>query len=246
MNVNKSLAGRVALVTGAGKGIGAACTLALANAGAHVIAIARTGTDLDRLVTHMPERIEAWVGDVTGTDLPARIEALERLDIVVNNAGANRPQPVEAVTDEALSQLLDLNVRAAFVIARSAVRVMLRTGDGGSLVFMSSQMGHVGAPNRSVYCASKHAIEGMAKAMAVELAARGIRVNTIAPTFVETPMTRPMLEDPGFRDSVLGSIPLGRLATPEEIAAAVVFLASGDAGMITGTSLRVDGGWTAR
>lgn len=246
MNVNKSLAGRVALVTGAGKGIGAACTLALANAGARVIAVARTATDLDRVVNQLPGRIEGWVGDVTGTDLPARIEALERLDIVVNNAGVNRPQPVEEVTDEALSELLDLNVRAAFVIARSAIRVMLRTGAGGSLVFMSSQMGHVGASNRSVYCATKHAVEGMAKAMAVELAPRGIRVNTVAPTFVETPMTRPMLEDPVFRDSVLGSIPMGRLASPEEIAAAVVFLASGDAGMITGTSLRVDGGWTAR
>ncbi|MCC5869172.1 MAG: SDR family oxidoreductase [Gammaproteobacteria bacterium] len=246
MNTNESLAGRVALVTGAGKGIGAACTLALAHAGAHVIAVARTASDVDQLVNQMPDRIEGWVGDVTGTDVPARIEALERLDILVNNAGTNRPQPVAEVTDEALAQVLDLNIRAAFVIARSAVRVMLRAGHGGSLVFMSSQMGHVGAPDRSVYCASKHAVEGMAKAMAVELAPRGIRVNTVAPTFVETPMTRPMLDDPAFRDSVLGSIPMGRLATPEEIAAAVVFLASGDAGMVTGTSLRVDGGWTAR
>lgn len=246
MNANESLAGRVALVTGAGKGIGAACTLALASAGARVIAVSRTATDLDQVVSQLPDRIEGWVGDVTGTDLPARIEALERLDVLVNNAGTNRPQPVEDVTDEALAELLDLNVRAAFVIARSAIRVMLRAGHGGSLVFMSSQMGHVGAVNRSVYCASKHAVEGMAKAMAVELAPRGIRVNTVAPTFVETPMTRPMLEDPAFRESVLGSIPMGRLATPQEIAAAVVFLASGDAGMITGTSLRVDGGWTAR
>lgn len=245
MTSNEQLAGRVALVTGAGKGIGAACVLALADAGARVIAIARTAEDLEHLASLRPGRIDAWTGDVTGAELPARIEALDQLDILVNNAGTNRPQPVVEVTDEALAQLLDLNVRAAFVIARSAVRAMLRAGRGGTLVFMSSQMGHVGARNRSVYCATKHAVEGMAKAMAVELAPSGIRVNTVAPTFVETPMTKPMLEDPVFRDSVLGNIPIGRLATPDGIAAAVVFLASGAAGMVTGTSLRVDGGWTA-
>ncbi len=246
MTSDRSLAGRVALVTGAGRGIGAACVLALADAGAQVIAVARTTADLTALARLRPGRVDAWEGDVTGAELPARIEALGQLDVLVNNAGTNRPQPVAEVTDEALADVLDLNVRAAFVIARSAVRAMLRAGRGGSLVFMSSQMGHVGAPNRSVYCATKHAVEGMAKAMAVELAPRGIRVNTVAPTFVETPMTRPMLQDPAFRDSVLGSIPMGRLATPEEIAATVVFLASADAAMVTGTSLRVDGGWTAR
>ncbi len=246
MTSNGPLAGRVALVTGAGRGIGAACVLALADAGARVIAVARTSADLKELASLRAGRIEGWTGDVTGAELPARIEALGQLDVLVNNAGTNRPQPVAEVTDEALSQVLDLNIRAAFVIARSAVRAMARAGRGGSLVFMSSQMGHVGAPNRSVYCASKHAVEGMSKAMAVELAPSGIRVNTVAPTFVETPMTRPMLEDPAFRDAVLGSIPMGRLATPQEIAAAVVFLASDDAAMITGTSLRVDGGWTAR
>ena len=246
MTGNNSLAGRVAIVTGAGKGIGAACALALAGLGARVIAVARTAEDLERLSARSSRQIECWVGDVTGSEIAARIEALDQLDVLVNNAGTNRPQPVEEVDDETLARVLDLNVRAAFVIARSAVRAMLRAGQGGSLVFMSSQMGHVGAVNRSVYCASKHAVEGMAKAMAVELAPHGIRVNTVAPTFVETPMTRPMLEDPVFRDAVLGSIPLGRLATPEEIAAAVMFLASDAAAMVTGTSLRVDGGWTAR
>jgi NAD(P)-dependent dehydrogenase (short-subunit alcohol dehydrogenase family) len=137
-------------------------------------------------------------------------------------------------------------VRAAFAVTQRAVRRLLAEGRRGVVINVTSQMGHVGAANRSVYCASKHALEGLTKALAVELAPAGIRVVSVAPTFVDTPMTRPMFEDSGFRSEVLSSIPLGRLGAPDDVAAAVVFLAGEGASMITGTSLLVDGGWTAR
>ncbi|HEM45621.1 MAG TPA: SDR family oxidoreductase, partial [Alphaproteobacteria bacterium] len=146
---------------------------------------------------------------------------------------------------EALDRVLDINVRAAFLVAQGAARIMAR-GDGGAIVNMSSQMGHVGGAKRTVYCTTKFAIEGLTKSMALDLAAHGIRVNAVAPTFIETPMTRPMLDDPGFRDQVLSMIPVGKVGTPVDVAAAVVFLASPAAALITGTSLLVDGGWTAR
>jgi NAD(P)-dependent dehydrogenase (short-subunit alcohol dehydrogenase family) len=240
----RGLEGQVALVTGAGRGLGRACALALSAAGAEVIAVARTAGDLESLAGEAPGPVQAWVEDASGDALLGRIEALERLDVLVNNAGTNRPQPFLEVTDEALDLLLDLNVRAAFRIARSAARVMVRRRSG-SIVHMSSQMGHVGSPRRTVYCATKHALEGLSRAMAVELAERGIRVNTVAPTFTDTPMTRPMFEDPAFKDFVLGMIPMGRIATVDEVAAAVLYLASPASAMVTGTSLRVDGGWTA-
>ena len=182
--------------------------------------------------------------DATGDALLGRIEALERLDILVNNAGTNHPQPFLEVTDEALDGMLDLNVRAAFRVARSAARVMMRH-ESGSIVNMSSQMGHVGSPRRTVYCMTKHGIEGLTKAMAVELGPHGIRVNTVSPTFIETPLTRPFLEDPKFAEFVTGMIAMKRLGTVDEVAAAVLYLASPASGIVTGTSLRVDGGWTA-
>jgi len=240
----RGIEGQVALVTGAGRGLGRACALALSEAGARVIGVARTEQELEQLAADAAGPVEAWCDDVTGDALLERIEALARLDVLVNNAGTNRPQPFLEVTDDALDSLLALNVRAAYRVARSAARVMAKAGRG-SIIHMSSQMGHVGSPQRSVYCMTKHAIEGLSKAMAVELAPMGIRVNTVAPTFVDTPMTRPYFENRAFADFVMRMIPARRLGTLEEVAAAVVYLASPASGIVTGTSLRLDGGWTA-
>ncbi|MDH3578071.1 MAG: SDR family oxidoreductase [Gammaproteobacteria bacterium] len=239
------LEGQVALVTGAGRGIGRACAEALAHAGADVIAVARSESDLANLRAHPTGRIDTWAADVTDDKLLARIEAVEGLSILVNNAGGNRPQAFLDVDTESLDFVIGLNVRAAFRVAQAATRAMLAQRIQGSIVNMSSQMGHVGSPKRTVYCMSKHAVEGLTKAMAVELAPNGIRVNTVAPTFVETPLTKPMLDDPEFREFVMGMIPLKKLASLDDVAAAVLYLASPNAGMVTGHSLRVDGGWTA-
>ena len=236
--------GHVALVTGAGRGLGRACAIALSAAGARIIAISRTAAELESLAEEAPGPVETWVEDATGDALLARIEALDRLDALVNNAGTNQPQPFLEVTDAALDTMLDLNVRAAFRVARSAARAMMKRGSG-SIVNMSSQMGHVGSPRRTVYCMTKHAVEGLTKAMAVELGPHGIRVNTVSPTFIETPLTRPFLEDPKFSEFVMGMIAMKRLGTVDEVAAAVLYLASPASGIVTGTSLRVDGGWTA-
>lgn len=240
------LRGQTALVTGAGRGIGRACAEALADAGAQVIAVARTAADLDSLREARPGLVETWREDVTATAFHDRVEALSRLDILVNNAGANTPQPLAEVDDATLQSVLKLNVEAAFRTARAAVRVMLRQKTGGAIINMSSQMGHVGCANRTVYCMTKHALEGLTRAMAVELAPHGIRVNAVAPTFTETSLTRPMLKKPEFNEFVMERIPMGKLPQVEDIAAAVLFLASSRARMITGDSLRVDGGWTAQ
>ena len=240
----RGIGGQVALVTGAGRGLGRACALALSGAGARIVAVSRTEAELASLAGEATGPVETWVEDATGDALLRRIEGLDRLDILVNNAGTNHPQPFLEVTDEALDGMLDLNVRAAFRVARSAARVMTRHGSG-SIVNMSSQMGHVGSPRRTVYCMTKHGIEGLTKAMAVELGPHGIRVNTVSPTFIETPLTRPFLEDPKFVEFVTGMIAMKRLGTVDEVAAAVLYLASPASGIVTGTSLRVDGGWTA-
>ena len=240
----RGIDGHVALVTGAGRGLGRACAIALSAAGARIIAISRTAAELESLAEEAPGPVETWVEDATGDALLARIEALDRLDALVNNAGTNQPQPFLEVTDAALDTMLDLNVRAAFRVARSAARAMMKRGSG-SIVNMSSQMGHVGSPRRTVYCMTKHAVEGLTKAMAVELGPHGIRVNTVSPTFIETPLTRPFLEDPQFSEFVMGMIAMKRLGTVDEVAAAVLYLASPASGIVTGTSLRVDGGWTA-
>jgi len=185
------LDGRTAVVTGAGRGLGRACALALARSGARVLAVARTATDLAALAAEA-DGIEPWVADVTDDAFLARLESLPALDVLVNNAGTNTPQPFVDVEDAVLDRMLDLNVRAAFRASRAAARAMLRTGRGGSIIHMTSQMGHVGSPRRTVYCMTKHALEGLTKAMAVELAPQAIRVNSVAPTFVETDLTRPM------------------------------------------------------
>ena len=240
------LNGELALVTGAGRGIGRGIAEGLADAGARVIAVARSADELAEVAQHSSRRIEAWQGDVTDDELLARIEALPELSILINNAGGNRPQAFAEVDDESLDFVIDLNVRAAFRVARAAVRSMLASGTAGSIVHMSSQMGHVGSPHRSVYCMTKHAIEGLTKAMAVELAPSGIRVNAVAPTFVETPLTRPMLDDPDFREWVFDRIPMDKLGTIDDVVSAVLYLVSPRAGIVTGHSLKVDGGWTAQ
>ena len=244
------LDGLTALVTGAGRGLGEACAIALAEAGAKLIIMSRTEDDL----LDLKHRIEAFGGaakvsicDAAAPEQIAKIvPKLGRIDILVNNAGTNIPEPFLDVSLSNLDTILNLNVRGAFVMAQIVVRGMIERGHSGSIIHMSSQMGHVGAPNRTVYCASKHAIEGLTKAMGVELAPHGIRVNSVGPTFIETPLSRPFFEDEAFAKDTLGRIPMGKLGSVEDVADAVVYLASPASGMVTGSSLVVDGGWTAR
>jgi NAD(P)-dependent dehydrogenase (short-subunit alcohol dehydrogenase family) len=245
------LSGLTVLVTGASGGIGRATALALAECGAALVLLARTPPSLGELAALIEQRPAARVttiaADVKDTAaVRDSIRTLPRLDALVNNAGRNIPQLLGEVDETNFDAIFDLNVRAAFFVAQACVAKFREHGKGGSIVNVSSQMGHVGAARRTVYCASKHAIEGMTKAMAVELAVEGIRVNSICPTFVSTPMTAPMFEDPAFRAEVLAKIPLGRLASVEEVAAAIVFLLSPAASLITGSSLLIDGGWTAQ
>lgn len=243
------LDGRRALVTGAGRGIGLAAAAALAQAGAHVTLAARTGAEIEAGAAAIREaggQAEAAVLDVSDLGaVEAFFAARPAFHVLVNNAGTNRPKPMWEVTSEDYDAVLDLNVKSAFFVAQNAVKAMLRDGVAGSLIHMGSQMGHVGGPRRSLYCASKWAVEGMNKAFALDLAPHGIRSNTIAPTFIETPMTKPFFEDKAFLDSVLAKIKLGRLGQVEDLMGPVLFLASDASALITGTSLIVDGGWTA-
>ena len=243
------LDGRTALVTGAGRGIGRAIALALAAAGAELVLVSRTKSQLDEVAREIASaggKARVAPFDVTDTGaMRTAFASLGHLDILVNNAGLNRPQPFLEVDEATLDQLLTLNVRAAFLVAQAAARLMAANG-GGVIINVSSQMGHVGSElNRTVYVMTKHAVEGLTKAMAVELAPKGVRVVSIAPTFITTPLTKPFFEDPVFRKWVLDRIPLGRLGTVEEVAQAVVFLASPAASLVTGSALLVDGGWTA-
>ena len=235
---------QLALVTGAGRGIGRACAEGLATAGARVIAVARSEADLADVAAHASGRVQTICADVNDDAFIETIAGMQGLSILINNAGGNRPQPFVDVDSESLDFMLTLNVRAAFRVAQAAAQAMLAQNTPGSIVNMSSQMGHIGSPNRTVYCMTKHAIEGLTKAMAVELAPNGIRVNSVAPTFVETPLTKPMLDDPEFKEFVFGMIPLKKLATYDDIVNAVLYLVG--AGMVTGHSLKVDGGWTAQ
>jgi NAD(P)-dependent dehydrogenase (short-subunit alcohol dehydrogenase family) len=243
------LDGKTALVTGAGRGIGRAVALAFASAGAELVLVSRTRSELEEVAGEIARhggRAQALPFDVTDSNaMRTAIAGLGRLDILVNNAGLNRPQPFLEVDEETLDRLLTLNVRAAFLTAQAAAKRMVAQ-KGGVIINMSSQMGHVGSErDRTVYVMTKHALEGLTKAMAVELAPKGVRVVSIAPTFIDTPLVRPFFDDPTFRQWVLDRIPLGRLGTVEEVASAVVFLASPAAALVTGSSLLVDGGWTA-
>lgn len=240
----RGLSGKQAFVTGGSKGLGRAICIALAQAGAHVTAVARDPGALADLAAEYPA-IGTWKADVTDPEFGVAL-AQRRVDVFVNNAGTNTPMPMTDVPVEILDQMLNLNVRAAYLAAQGAARSMVNCGQGGAIINMTSQMGHVGSPGRTVYCMTKHALEGLTKAMAVELASHNIRVNSVAPTFIETPMTAPMLAKPEFRAFVDDMIPLGRIGKPDDVAAAVIYLASPAANMVTGTSLLVDGGWTAR
>ena len=240
----RGLSGKRAVVTGGSKGLGRAVCIALAQAGASVTAVARDPDVLDALAAAYPD-IETWQADVKDPAFGIEL-AQRRVDIFINNAGTNNPIPMIDVPLDVLDQMLGLNVRAAYLAAQGAVRSMVKAGTGGAIINMTSQMGHVGSPGRTVYCMTKHALEGLTKAMAVELAPHNIRVNSVAPTFIETPMTAPMLAKPEFRAFVDTMIPLGRIGKPDDVAAAVIYLASRAANMVTGTSLLVDGGWTAQ
>ena len=239
----ENLTGKTALITGASRGIGQAITEALHRHGATVVPVARPSDDLDDLCERLGERCLPYKGDATSDALLTYVDAMERLDILVNNVGTNVPKPMKAVDDATLDLMLDLNIRATYRLSRHGTG---RMSQGGRVVNITSQMGHVGSANRTVYCMTKHAIEGLTKAMAVELAPQGIRVNSVAPTFVETPMTAPMLADPDFSDFVQRMIPLGHVASTMDVARAVLYLCGEGGNMITGHSLLVDGGWTAQ
>jgi NAD(P)-dependent dehydrogenase (short-subunit alcohol dehydrogenase family) len=243
------LEGKRALVTGAGRGIGLAAAFALADAGAHVTLAARTRAEIEAAAAAIRERgqlAEALVLDVT--DLAAMQRALAAaapFGILLNNAGTNRPKPLIDVTIDDFDAIMTLNVRAAFFVAQAVARRLMQAKQAGSIINVSSQMGHVGAANRTVYCASKHAMEGFTKAMAIELAPYKIRVNSLGPTFLDTPLTRPFFQNRAFRDEVVSKIKLGRLGTVDDLLGAILFLASDASSLMTGAALVIDGGWTA-
>ena len=248
------LKNKVALVTGAGKGLGKACSIALAEAGAKVIILSRTKSDLNKvssIIKKTKGSCRSFVCDVTNAEEFKNIlKKIPRLDILVNNAGNNRPEHFTKVKQENLEYLTNLNMKAAFSVAQLCSQKMIKTKNrkniGGSIIHMSSQLGKVGCEGRNVYNMNKFGIEGLARGMAVELAPYNIRVNTVCPTFVETPMVKKFFKNKKFKKQMLSNIPLGRVAKESDVATAVAFLAGETSEMITGTSLVVDGGWTAK
>lgn len=244
------LDGKRALVTGAGRGIGLAIAQVLSQAGADVVLCARTGREVDVAAQTLKTdgfKATSLSLDVTQiAEVEAYIDSSAPFDVFINNAGMNRPKPLIDITEDDYDAVVGLNVKAAIFAARSISKRLISAGRPGSIVNMSSQMGLVGAANRTIYCASKWAIEGFSKALAVELGSHEIRVNTLCPTFVETPMTRPFFEDQNFRDSVMSKTALGRFGTVGDVAGAALFLASDASALMTGSSLVVDGGWTAQ
>jgi NAD(P)-dependent dehydrogenase (short-subunit alcohol dehydrogenase family) len=241
--------GRRALVTGAGRGIGLAAAHALAQAGAHVTLVARSAQEIDAAAADITAAGgQAWARTLDVADSVAVTGFMAEhgpFDILINNAGTNRPSLITDMLDADYDAVMDLNVRATMFVTREVARGLVKAGKPGSIITVSSQMGHVGGPKRALYCATKHAVEGMTKALAWELGPHGIRVNTVCPTFIETAMTQKMFADPAFRTYVESRIALGRLGRLEDIMGAVVFLASDAAAMVTGSALMVDGGWTA-
>ena len=251
---NYNLKNKTAVVSGAGKGLGRACAIALAEAGSNLIIISRTKKDLDevsRKVKKLRVKCRSYVCDITNYDeIKEIINKQTKIDILVNNAGNNIPEHFTKVKTKNMEYLVKINTIATFNIAQLCALKMIKFKNrkkiGGAIVNMSSQMGHVGGPIRSVYNMNKWGLEGLTKGMSLDLAKYNIRVNTVCPTFVVTPMTKKFLKNKKFKRETLNNIPLGRFAELSEIASSVVFLASDAASMITGTSLLVDGGWTAR
>ena len=249
-----NLKNKYALVTGAGKGLGKACAIALAEAGSNLIIISRTKKDLDsvsKVIKKLKVKCKSYACDITNyNQIKSIVNQQQRIDILVNNAGNNIPEHFTKVKTKNMEYLVKVNTIAAFNVAQLCALKMIKLKNrkkiGASIINMSSQMGHVGGPIRSVYNMNKWGLEGLTKGMAVDLAKYNVRVNTVAPTFVVTPMTKKFLKNKKFRKDTLNNIPLGRFAEMSEIASTVVFLASDAASMITGTSLLVDGGWTAK
>ena len=243
------LDGKRALVTGAGRGIGLAIAQALAAVGAHVTLAARSKVEIEKAaaeIAALGQLADFIVLDITNLSQTRKyIEAQEPFDVLINNAGTNRPGPFMDMSVDDYDTVFDLNSRAVFFASQVVARRLISTKKPGSIVNISSQMGHVGAAGRTIYCASKHAVEGLTKAMGVELAPHNIRVNTICPTFVETPLTKPFLEDHAFKAFVLDKIKLGRIGQVQDIVGGVLYLASDASSMVTGSALKIDGGWTA-
>ena len=249
-----NLKNKTAIVTGAGKGIGRACAIALAEAGANLVIISRTKKDLDqvsKVIKKLKVKCKSYVCDITNyNQIKDIVNKQTKIDILVNNAGNNIPEHFTKVKTKNMEYLVKINTIATFNLAQLCALKMLKSKNrkksGGAIVNMSSQMGHVGGPIRSVYNMTKFGLEGLTKGMSIDLAKYNIRVNTVCPTFVVTPMTKKFFKDKKFIKEVLGNIPLGRFAELSDVATAVVYLASDAASMITGTSLLVDGGWTAK
>jgi NAD(P)-dependent dehydrogenase (short-subunit alcohol dehydrogenase family) len=245
---------KTALVTGAGKGIGKACAIALAEAGANVIILSRTKSDLDKvekIIKKLKRKCTSFVCDVANHDeLKSVFQKITSLDIIVNNAGTNRPEHFTKIKKEDMDYMVDLNIKAAFHVAQLGSIAMLkskkRKSIGGSIINMSSQLGKVAYPKRSVYSMTKFGIEGLTRGMSLDLAKDNIRVNSVCPTFVETPLVKTFFKDKKFKKAMIDNIPLGRFATESDIATAVVYLASNASSMITGTSIIIDGGWNAK
>ena len=244
MDSSSSFKDKIVLITGAARGIGRATAIEFAKQDAKVIAVSRTENDLNDLQKEYPNNIEIWPFDITGDAFFKEMSTLKKLDVCINNAGINRPKLIEDVDDETLDLMLNLNVRATFRTSKHAVKIM-KNSDQGVIINVTSQMGHIGSPTRTVYCLTKHAVEGLTKALAVEVAPSNIRVCSIAPTFADTPMTKPMFEDEKFKNFVYGMIPMKKLVDVQDIVDGILYLCSPQAKMITGTSLLIDGGWTA-
>jgi len=250
----QNLNNKSALVTGAGKGIGKACAIALAEAGADLIIVSRTQKDLllvQKSIKKLKRKCTSITCDVTNyAEIKSLFAQIKKLDVLINNAGTNIPEHFTKIKKKDMDYVVDLNLKAAFHVAKFSAHIMLKSKNrkkiSGSIINMSSQLGHVGAPNRAVYNMTKFGIEGLTKGMAIDLAKDNIRVNTVCPTFVKTPMVKKFFKDKKFMNTMLNNIPLGRFATVSDVATAVVFLASNASSMITGSSLMIDGGWTAK